>query len=80
MVPTGAMMLFATLASAGRGVEEPVIPRVADAAAEGRKPLLLDLVAEGDVGGKFERAPLLVRGRDVALEAQQPIAVLESEA
>src|SRR5258708_12900216 len=64
----------------GGGVEEPVIPRIADATAEGRKPLFLDLVAEGGVGWKFERARLLVRGRDVALETQQPIAVLEIEA
>src|SRR5215813_4006375 len=66
--------------AAGGGVDEPVIPRVADTAAEGRKPLFLDLVAESGVGGKFERASLLVRGRDVALQAQQPIAVLEIEA
>src|SRR6516165_5048754 len=58
----------------GGGVEEPVIPRVADAPAEGRKPLFLDLVAEGG------RARLLVRSRDVALETQQPIAILEIEA
>src|SRR6516225_1764024 len=56
--------------AAGGGVDEPVIARVAEAAAEGRKPLFLHLVAEGGVGWKFERAGLLVRRRDVALEAQ----------
>src|SRR5262249_40062222 len=39
--------------AAGSGVDEPVIPRVAHAAAEGRKPLLLHLAAEGGVGRKF---------------------------
>src|SRR5262249_49760554 len=66
--------------AAGGGVDEPVIARVADAAAEGRKPLFLHLVAEGGVGWKFERAALLVRSRDIALEAKHTIAVLDIEA
>jgi hypothetical protein len=45
--------------AAGGGVEEPVIPRVADATAEGRKPLFLDLVAEGGVGRKFDALAFL---------------------
>src|SRR5262249_16130663 len=66
--------------AAGGGGEEPVIPRVADAAAEGRKPLFLHPVAERGVGRKFERAALIVRSRDVALKAEHTIAVLDIEA
>src|SRR5262245_40041197 len=61
---------------AASGVEEPVVPGVADAAAEGRQPALLYLVAEGGIGRKLERAALLVGGRDVALVAEQQAAAL----
>jgi hypothetical protein len=66
--------------TAGRGVEEPVVPRVADAPAESREPPLADLIAEGGVGGKLERACLLAHGRDVSLEADYAVCALQVEA
>ena len=65
--------------AAGGGVEQPVVPRVADAAAEGREPALLHLVAERGVGREFGGAALLARGRGVTLEAEHDVAALDIE-
>src|SRR6266852_5795402 len=51
--------------AAGGGVEQPIVLRVTETAAEGRKPALLHLIAEGGVGGEQEHGPLLARGRGV---------------
>src|SRR5262249_11611586 len=65
---------------AAGGVEQPVVPGVADAAAEGREPALLHVVAEGGIGRKLESAALLVGGRDVTLVAEQQATALNIEA
>src|SRR5713226_7098710 len=63
--------------AAGRGVEQPVVLRVADPAAERRKPAILCIVAEGTVGGKFECPPAARRG--IGLVAEHDVAFLKVE-
>src|SRR5262249_30956241 len=60
-----------------RRVEQPVVVRVAEAAAEGREPAILRLVAEGAVGWEFECAPAVCRG--VGLIAEYDVPFLEVE-
>src|SRR6476620_3407726 len=61
------------------GIQQPIVVSVADPSAEGRKPTLLDLVAEDGVGREFSRASLFSGGRDVPLEAEDHRTVLKIE-
>src|SRR5215467_15121341 len=65
--------------AADSGIEQPVVLRVTDAAAEGRQPVLLHAVVERGVGRKLGRAPLLAGDRGVALVADDHLAVLDVE-
>src|SRR5262249_11394898 len=49
---------------AAGGIDEPVLPRVTDAPAEGREPLFPHLVPEGCIGWKLECAALFAHGGD----------------
>src|SRR3954447_26960560 len=65
--------------AAAGGIQQPVVLRVPDPAAERRKPVLPDLVVEDGVGREFDRASFLIGGGNVALEAEHHRATLNVE-
>src|SRR3954447_9714928 len=65
--------------AAAGGIQQPVVLRVSNPAAERRKPVLPDLVVEDGVGRELDRASFLVGGGNVALEAEHHRAALNVE-
>src|SRR5262249_56916970 len=73
---TGDAVLDIGGSAAAGDIEQPVVARVADAAAERGKPPFAHFVAKRACGRKFEGASLFARRRNIALDPEDAIAAL----